>query len=105
MNTCTPDGWKLIKINCGDEILYKVFGSWIGGYLYGDAWRLNSGITHWEEDDKCYRFYGYSGSCYECRKESNRISAYNASVLAKYLEEDGVELIDIEDFKEEFISE
>jgi hypothetical protein len=48
---------------------YKVFGAWRGGYLDGDRWKMNSGITRVEEDEDYYYFYGHSGSCYQCHKE------------------------------------
>ena len=41
----TPDKWVIIKIGSDSESSFKVFGSWAGGYLDGDRWRLNSGIT------------------------------------------------------------
>ena len=65
----TPDKWVIIKIGSGSESNFKVFGSWAGGYLDGDRWRLNSGITKIEEDQDNYYFYGWSGSCYQCHKK------------------------------------
>ena len=53
-DTC-PDKWVIIKLpDC-----YKVFGTWIGGYLDGDAWRVNSGITEVQEDEKYFYFHGH----------------------------------------------
>jgi hypothetical protein len=57
--TEVPSKWVILKI--GD--LYKVFGGWT------DRWKLNSGIVKIEEDDEYFYFFGYSGSCYKCRKE------------------------------------
>lgn len=59
-----PDKWVMLKIQSAEETLYKVLGSWHGGYLYGDSWRLNSGICKAEETEGCLIFYGYSGSRY-----------------------------------------
>jgi hypothetical protein len=40
----TPENWVILKITNNGEIVYKVFGSWAGGYLGSDNWRINSGI-------------------------------------------------------------
>ena len=69
----TPEQWVVLRIPTEDNIdvpYYKVFAGWRGGYLDGDRWRLNSGITRVEEDDDYYYFYGYSGSCYKCHKNA-----------------------------------
>ncbi len=48
----TPDRWVVVKIdNNLDTPFYKVFATWAGGYLDGDRWKLNSGITSMEYDD------------------------------------------------------
>ena len=65
----TPDNWVVIKItHVGSEPVYKVLSGWSGGYAFGDAWRLNSGIVEVEEDSDAWHFYGHSGSCYVCGK-------------------------------------
>jgi len=92
----TPDSWQLVKIN-GTDPHYRIFGSWSGGYLYGDSWKLNSGVTDVTEDDKYFYFYGYSGSVYQCHKNGYGIrSPYNTSVILDYCEKSQgtMELID-----------
>lgn len=69
-----PDNWVVLKINYDGMITYRVLAGWSGGYLYGDSWRMNSGITRVEEDGNYYEFYGSSGSCYRCHKKGYRIS-------------------------------
>jgi hypothetical protein len=76
----TPDRWLIIKIK-GDNPHYRVFGSWYGGYLGSDSWRMNSGITNVTEEDGCYLFEGTSGSTYRCHKEGYGISGYGQGVL------------------------
>ena len=46
-----PDSWVIIKIS-GIEAkdFYKVLAGWSGSYLYGDSWRMNSGIDKVEFD-------------------------------------------------------
>lgn len=82
----TPDGWMLLKVSgTNGNIHYRVFGSWSGGYLDGDSWRINSGITKVERDGTDYLFHGASGSVYRCRENSyGRITAYNHGVLDDY---------------------
>lgn len=38
----TPDKWVILKL---PNDYYKVFGTWAGGYLDGDRWKLNSGMV------------------------------------------------------------
>lgn len=78
-----PDGWLVIKIN-GTDPHYRVFGTWYGGYLGSDSWRMNSGITKVTEDGDYYLFEGTSGSIYRCHKQSRGTSGYGASVLGNY---------------------
>jgi len=80
-----PDKWVVIKI--GEESpVYKVFASWYGGYLDGDSWKMNSGITKIEETDKSFLFHGYSGSIYECNKNSYGTNSYSEQVLNNIME-------------------
>lgn len=82
----TPDKWLLIKIN-GNNPHYRVFASWYGGYLNGDSWRMNSGVTSVTEDDEFYYFSGSSGSVYNCHKKARGISGYGSGVLNYYTEQ------------------
>jgi hypothetical protein len=84
-NTYTPDKWLLVQIN-GTDPHYRVLGSWSGGYLDGDSWRMNSGITRVEEDEDYFYFHGYSGSVYQCHKEMYGATVYGWGV-ARGLEE------------------
>ena len=77
-----PQRWVIVAFEKEKEKYYKVFGSWAGGYLDGDSWRMNSGITKVEEDDSHLYFYGLSGSCYKCHKDGYGIAtSYSQSVL------------------------
>ena len=82
-NNYHPDRWILVEIK-GDDPHYKVFGCWSGGYLDGDSWRMNSGITEVHETDTSYNFVGSSGSTYYCNKESYGLTAYGGGVVAQY---------------------
>ena len=95
LTTETPEQWVVLKFKAGltDDTIYKVFAGWRGGYLNGDRWKLNSGITKVEEDDDYFYFYGYSGSCYKChkngyglKKEMYSFSSYVQGVLEDIIE-------------------
>jgi hypothetical protein len=90
-----PENWVIIKITNKDKTYYKVFGTWVGGYLDGDRWKLNSGVSSIEEDEDYYYYYGYSGSCYMCNKNSYGISTlYNQGIfetLKKSANNSGIE--------------
>lgn len=80
-----PDKWMLIKVG-GTDPHYRVFGSWYGSYLDGDAWRLNSGVKSVEQDENYYYFYGHSGSVYRCMKGAYGANSYgytNAQHICK----------------------
>jgi hypothetical protein len=65
MSDYTCDNWVVIKMK-GDDPHYRLLVGTSGGYLDGDSWRMNSGITKVEEDEAFYYFYGSSGSRYRC---------------------------------------
>lgn len=81
-----PDKWVVIKITHNDETYYKVFGTWYGGYLDGDYWRLNSGITKVVETENDFEFFGQSGSVYVCKKSSYGTNGYSQSILNGMIE-------------------
>lgn len=101
----TPDNWRIIKISPhNEEPWYRILAGWSGGYLDGDSWRMNSGISKVEEDGDYINFIGESGSVYSCHKDSETIRMNCAYVWAQMKEAHGeiVELIDYKDFIKEF---
>lgn len=88
-----PQRWLVLKI---DEI-YKVFGVWYGGYTSSASWRLNSGVTAIEKEGDFIRFYGRSGSIYECHVEGYGTSGYGAGVLESLKELGDFEIISEEE--------
>jgi len=91
MNEYIPDNWVVIKME-GDEPHYRVLAGWNGGYLDGSSWKINSGITRVENDDDRYNFYGLSGSCYSCHKESYSIRMNNANIWSRLQELHGAKV-------------
>lgn len=90
MRTYRPDRWVVVKIDLEKEPLYKVFGSWSGGYLYGDSWRLNSGVERISEKEDSILFHGYTGSVYECHKDSYGYAEFSRGILDSLIYESGL---------------
>lgn len=92
MSDYTPDNWVVLKMKPGKGAypIYKVLAGWSGGYLDGDSWRMNSGITdcHMEKDGDYYYFTGFSGSVYRCHKDSYRLTMANGGVYNKLKEQE-----------------
>lgn len=86
MSEYRPDKFLLIEITLPEEKLVKVFGTWAGGYLNGDSWRLNSGVESIKVEDQLYHFFGSSGSVYICHSESYGATVYGQSVLNNAVE-------------------
>lgn len=97
MGEYVPDLWMLVKItNPEGESHYRVFASWYGGYLGSDSWKLNSGITQFDEDENFYLFHGSSGSVYRCNKQAYGSSGYGMSVLSNMIADSYKQGISIE---------
>lgn len=84
-----PDNWVVVKV---DEDFYKVLAGWSGGYLDGDCWRLNSGISEVKDDGDYWLFIGESGSVYQCHKKGYG-TRMNIAGQVKQLKELGCELM------------
>lgn len=97
----TPERWVVLKL---PNNFYKIFGTWYGGYLTGDRWKLNSGVKSVDQDDEFYYFNGFSGSCYKCRKSDYGVAtSYGNSVLSRLLEHANGEIDlmdDVENWRE-----
>ena len=81
----TCDNWVVIKMK-GDDPHYRLLVGTSGGYLDGDSWRMNSGITKLEESEGAYYFSGSSGSTYRCGKGSYTLRMNNAHIWARMQE-------------------
>lgn len=90
-----PDNWVVIKLDNDNDPHYRVLAGWSGGYLDGDSWRMNSGITEAHETDDYYYFSGSSGSTYRCGKGSYMLRMNTAITWARLqdLHGDNVELM------------
>lgn len=83
----TPDKWVIVKLTYDNDVIYKVLGSWYGGFTSGDSWRLSSGVTYVEDKDKYYNIHNESGSVYECYKDNEGMSSYTSTVYERLKKE------------------
>ena len=88
----TPDNWVILFINKGDPH-YRILAGWSGGYLYGNSWRMNSGIVKATEEDDMYVFWGSSGSKYAGRKGSYMLRMNTASIYKKLQDRHGEDAV------------
>lgn len=87
----TPNNWIVFHVKGHDDQsgIYKVLAGWSGGYLDGDSWRINSGIDKVEFDGDYFKFYGASGSCYKCHKDSYGLRMNTAGIWSQLKEKAG----------------
>ena len=76
-----PDRWLILKLEHNGQTVYKLFSTWIGGYLDSDSWRLNSGITTVEPSGSFYIVAGHSGTQYTIHPNAFGTSSYTQQVL------------------------
>ena len=87
MSEYTPDTWvvlRIVSIKDDNAIFYRLLTGWVGGYAQADAWRFNSGITRFEDDETHWLVYGRSGSVYRCGKNSYRLSLATANMYTSW---------------------
>lgn len=91
MNEYTPDYWILLKVspNNNKEPFYRILASWSGGYLYGDSWKLSSGVETFESSPDGEQFISEqtSGSVYILNRRRECISVLISSVLQTYVKQ------------------
>ncbi len=75
--------WVVIYVN-SDDPHYRLFMTFGGSFVYGDSWRMNSGIVRVEKDGENLVFHGSSGSQYSVHPDGYGISAYGAGILQGY---------------------
>ena len=104
MATYHPDRWVVLEFDYNGEIIKKVFAGRYGGFVDGDSWKLNSGITKVIDDVKTFTFEGYSGSSYICNKDSYGMSGYMSGIYSSWekhiAESDGIVKMSVVPFEE-----
>jgi len=81
----TPDNWIVLHLQI--DGYYKILCGWSGGYLDGDRWAMNSGISKIEEDEDAYYVHGISGSIYKCYKDQETLRKNCADIYHKIINE------------------
>jgi len=84
--------WQILRIRLGDEeYIFKLMRGFYGGYLDGDSWSLNSGITKIEcdifEGENTYVIYGNSGSVYRVHVEAEGLTSYMCTMINYWREQ------------------
>ncbi|AMF98743.1 MULTISPECIES: hypothetical protein [Vibrio] len=86
-----PDGWVCIRLSLANKSnVYRIFGSWAGGFESPDLWRLSSGFIDGNElelDNGILTIPQLSGSSYQVNVAmQNVLTAYNRSILSQILQ-------------------
>lgn len=83
----TPDKWVIVEVTNEGKIHYRIFGTWLGGYLNGQSWRMNSGNTEVHKTKEgAYNVFGNSGSCYFLNPLAYGVGGYTGSVLKEFVD-------------------
>lgn len=86
MSEYNPDAWVVVELSGTDvpKTYHRILAGWYGGYLNGDSWKMNSGITKIVKHENYYEVHGDSGSVYNCPKQAERFSSYMMSVFSNF---------------------
>lgn len=95
MNTYCPDKWIVVELK--EHKISKILSGYSGGYLYGNSWRLSSGITKIIDKDSILEIHNESGSIYHCHKNSFGVNMESSGILKEIQEFTAVVLPTIED--------
>ena len=91
-----PDQWQIVEV-AGTDPHLRIFGSWSGGYLDSDHWRINSGVEAIEDEKEYWKMIGFSGSVYYCHKKRYGIrSPHNAAVLYRIGQDNNTNVLEEE---------
>ena len=104
MSEYRPDSWVIVKVYEAktNNTIYRILGSWYGGYLGSDSWRLSSPIVKITDDEEVFIVWNESGSVYYLRKGCVRMSGFTSRVYVNFQQQlerlnDGstIEIVDI----------
>jgi hypothetical protein len=84
------DKWVIVELSTPKkEIIYKIAGSWFGGYMGSDSWKISSGLEPGVILDK-NNFYvspQTSGSVYHLHPDVYGMSMYTESIIDSYIKQ------------------
>ena len=92
--TYNPDKWVVLEFKIDGETFQKVLGSWYGGYLDGDSWRLSSVVVEKIDRGDHFEFLNESGSTYICPKQYQGMSNFASSIYSRLKELHDVEVVE-----------
>lgn len=86
MITNYPDKYVVVEITDQTHGTFrKILGSWHGGYLGSDSYRLSSAIKEFSETEDSYEFITET-SMYVCKKNSHGMNLIATSVYANLID-------------------
>ena len=99
MDEYQPHCWVVLKIP-EPNACYKVLAGWRGGYLDGDSWQINSGITQAVLVGDYWEFTGRSGSLYRCHVQGYGMQGMYLIGLQEQCINKGAELMPYQNWNE-----
>ena len=92
MSTYSPDAWVMLKITTKETTVYKILGTWYGGWAGADRWKLSSGTVTLTKKEYptgivVYSMAQHSGSVYEGTEMNYKMSAYGYQIYAGFLKD------------------
>jgi len=95
----TPDSWVIVEVNQEGEQFQKIISGWSGSYLYGDSWRMSSGIKEIsiKVNQDFYTVETKSGSTYTLFKSRQGLRMSNAGIFEELKGQfgDAVQIIEL----------
>jgi len=100
--------WSILKFTINNKVAFKLYRGYYGGYLSGDGWLLNSGISSIESDFvegvPVYVVHGESGSVYVVPVANEGMTSYMLAVLHHWKmnieETNSIEISSVKEFME-----
>lgn len=84
----TPDLWQVLVIESEEYgKSFKVLGSWYGGFVGSNSWKLSSGTESITFDGQYYTLPQASGSTYVLYKDAVGMSGFTHSIYAGFLKD------------------
>lgn len=83
-NEYRPDNWVVIRISKENKTIDKILSGWAGSYLYGESWRLSSGVTKILDKDDHFEIHNQSGSVYLCSKNRYGFNITSQGILSSW---------------------
>lgn len=96
MSLYVPDKWVILEITPDNgQPIYKILAGFYGGFTGSNSWKLSSGISGAETDERygVVRYPQCSGSVYMCYPNNYGLSSLTGSMLSYWTKEVGATVI------------